>query len=139
MSEGNGQTWKWFLAVVPAWNGDWLFQAQGISSVRDLMESKCVTIRRQTKIFTSGSIPGGNLKLICAPYMPFMFTVIEDITEGMLRGDAITSAILLPDDSPLVGETMKNWIPESITPADAGTMKAAIKNFDRLKGGLQGI
>jgi len=138
MSEENGSGWKWFLAVVPSWNGDWLFQADGISSARELMESKLVTIRRQTKVFTDGNLKAGTLRLVPAPYMPFVFSVIDDQTEGCLKGEAIASAIMLEDDAPLVVDVMKAWIPESVTPADAGAMKAEIHKFDRTNRIIKG-
>ncbi len=129
MSEEIAKTWKWFLASVPVWGGDWLFEACDVDSPRALMESKHLTFRRQTKLQVEGKASGPQLLVI--PYMPYMFGLIDEKTEGTMTGQAIASAVIVADDSPVVLEAIKQWTPQTVAPADLSTMKAEAERAEQ--------
>ncbi len=129
MSHFAQKGWMWVLAVLPQLGGEWLFQAKE-ADWRGFGERGTITVRRMSRVQYGPGRKQGEQIMACMPWTPFMFKIIDHETECKLDLGSVGCPLWIDAPENLVVDAMKQWIPETITPANEAMAKQAAKIHD---------
>ena len=121
--------WMWVLAVLPQLGGEWLFQAKEVEW-RGFGERGGVTVRRMSMIKYGPGRKKDEQLMACVPWSPFIFKIIDHETECRLDLGSVGCPLWVEAPENLVADAMKQWIPETITPATEAMAKQEAKKHD---------